>query len=137
MLRILCRAACLSATIALPGAAANAAGAISVDGWRMDGNLVSVEQMDPAEGPSDFNKAIGEYHQKGKTISCSKVLSMPMGSVETLYGGICLVQFEHAQSVQNICYDTGVGEFEMQPALKGIDPTAALVQFVFDHCPGG
>jgi len=103
----------------------------------MDESAVSVHEMDPATGPAEFNAAIAEYHRKGKAITCNKVLSVPMTGVETLYGGICLVQFEHRQSVQNICYDTGVGEFEMQPALKGIDSTAALIQFVFDNCPGG
>ena len=86
--------------ICLLGTPAMGADAISVEGWELDGCPISIDQMKTADGPAWFNTNIGIYHQKGKVLSCSKVLSTTVGTAETLYGGICLVQFEKQQSVK-------------------------------------
>ena len=118
-------------------AALGAEPSIRVDGWSADGSPAYFYWLDPGTAAVHFNASLVNNKKKGVIASCDKFMSAHVGAVENLYGGSCVLRFAHGARAVLICDDTAVGEFAMSGALKGIDPTAALIQFVADHCAGG
>ena len=131
---------CLFALLVTP---ATANDWITIENW--DIVPVHVHVRDPSSVAPQFDKALSDFdHGKsGYISSCSQFLQVWLGKAETVYGGRCIRKDEF-RSVDEyrsaeilICYDTGMGELAQGPAVSGIDRTAALVQFMIDHCPGG
>jgi hypothetical protein len=116
---------------------ASADPSLRVEGLSEDGQATYFHIGDPLRAPEHFNASLANNKEKGVITSCDKFIWAHVAHVENLYGASCSLQFTHSTRQILICDDTAVGEFAIGKALRGIDSTAALVQFLADHCGGG
>jgi len=126
----------LAISLALTSAAA-ADDIVEINGWRLDGGPVFVDFRDPASAVEQLNEALIRNNKKGTVISCGLFTEIRLGKMETSYAGTCSLKQTKRTIEIHICYDTGIGEFALEPVIRGIDPRASLIQFAFDHCGGG
>ena len=105
-------------------------------GWGTGTQPVTVQFVNASNAAASFGRTLAANHKQEEIESCSLSAVMSLAKVETVYAGRCRLRGKPATDVQ-ICYDTAVGEFDIAPALSGVDPKALLIQFAVDHCPGG
>lgn len=67
--------------------------------------------------------------------SCSLVIALYAGRVETIYAGDCITQGD-GHPVQ-VCQDTGIGESKILPIEAADETKEALLGFLQKWCPGG
>lgn len=79
-----------------------------------------------------FNNGVA---QEMPVKSCSLVMALYAGQLETIYAGDCLSQRD-GQHVQ-LCADTGVGESKLLPVEASNETKEALLGFLEKWCPGG
>jgi len=126
----------LAISLALTSAAA-ADDIVEINGWRLDGGPLFVDFRDPTPAIGQLNEALNRNNKKGTIVSCSLFAEIPLGKAETSYAGTCSLKQTKRTIEIHICYDAGVGEFALEPAIRGIDPRASLIEFAFDNCGGG
>jgi hypothetical protein len=118
--------------------AANAASrdaSIEIYGW-LDRSPVRVIFHDPSGVTASIQNVIKSHKRFEEIRKCTLFAEIPLGELETTFAARCQLTDDFKTEVQ-VCYDTGIGEFEIAPPLSGVDQKALLIAFAHEHCGGG
>jgi hypothetical protein len=98
-----------------------------------------VTYRDPSIRITSFNKSLVEQKQRGRIISCSRLINLPVGTANSnnSYGGMCTLQDGAQRKAVEICNDDMFGHFQMQPTTPQGVSGKGLIDLTHNNCFGG